>query len=72
MSTQDQIERDATDEVIVVINGFAFDAREIEWIYANGPIRVFQKNGREIVMPALEYMTLKERLQAAKEANGAA
>jgi hypothetical protein len=45
---------------------------KIEWIYANGPIRVIQKNGEEIVMPALKYMTLKERLQAAKETNGAA
>jgi hypothetical protein len=65
------LERDASDEVIVVINGYAFDAREIELISSDAPIRVFQKNGREIVMPALEYMTLKERLQAAKEANGA-
>jgi hypothetical protein len=61
-----------TDEVIVVINGFACDARDIEWIYASGPIRVFQKNGREIVIPAPEHMTLRERLQAAKEANGTA
>jgi hypothetical protein len=61
-----------TDEVIVVINGYAFDAREIEWIFCQWPIRVIQKNGEEIVMPALKYMTLKERLQAAKEANGTA
>jgi hypothetical protein len=66
------VEPPTTDEVIVVINGFGCDAREIEWIYANGPIRVIQKNGEEIVMPALKYMTLKERLQAAKEANGTA
>jgi hypothetical protein len=65
-------EDNATDEVIVVINGYALRAREIEWIYGSAPIRVFQKNGREIVIPAPEYMTLKERLQAAKEATGSA
>jgi hypothetical protein len=30
------LERDATDEVIVIIHGWACDAREIEWISAKG------------------------------------